>query len=121
MSKKLDVKKEYIAGIVLSEALTEEVRALVSEMRATPESEIVRLRSIALLHEAVETNLNFYLLIPARQLKLNSIGIKLLNMGARTVLKLINSVGHKLAGKLTAKQMLFVADFIEEQLLAQRK
>ena len=120
MSKKLEVKKDYIAGVILSEALTEEVRALVSEMRESPESEEVRLRSVALLHEAVETNLNHYLLIPSRQLKLNSIGLRLLNMGAITVLKLINSVGHKLAGKLTAEQMLFVADFIEEQLLAQR-
>lgn len=118
MSKEYPVNRDYVVRIQLTGALSEQVRSFVQATRDDPENEATRTRGVELLHEAVESNLNFYLLIPARQLRLNSFGIKLLNMGAKTVLKLILSVGHKLAGRMSGKQMLYVADFVEEQLLS---
>ena len=121
MSKDHPVKREYVAGIVLTKAMSDEVRELIAEMRYDPESEYVRKRAIELTHEAVETNLNFYLQIPARELGLHAVGIGLLNMVTATVLKLTTSVGNRLIHRLTPEQMNNVADFVEEQLLWQDK
>ena len=109
--------QQQVIKIILSDSLTETVRQLVEQMRATPGCAEVRKQAIDLLHQAAETNLQFYFLTPATQLRLHSLGIKLLNMGVKTILKLILSVGHKVAGKLSNQQMLYVADFVEEQLL----
>ncbi|MDX1497852.1 MAG: hypothetical protein R3352_09875 [Salinisphaeraceae bacterium] len=117
MSKEHHHNHEQVIKIILSDSLTETVRQLVEQMRDTPGCMEVRKQAVHLLHEAAETNLQFYFLTPASQLRLHSLGIKLLNMGVKTILKLILSVGHKVAGKLSDQQMLYVADFVEEHLL----
>lgn len=117
MNNRLPVNQDYVGKVLLSEPLAEEVRELIRQIRENPESEDVRKRAIELTHEAVETNLNYYILIPARQLRLHSVGIKLLNLVVVTVLKLIPSVGHRVIGRLTPEQMEHVADLVEEQLL----
>lgn len=117
MSTEHHLDHQQVIKIILSDSLTETVRQLVQQMRDTPGCEDVRKQAVHLLHEAAATNLEFYFLTPAKQLQLHSLGIKLLNMGVKTILKLILSVGHKVAGKLSDQQMLYVADFVEEHLL----
>jgi len=118
MAERRPVNPHYVVGIRLSEPLAQETREVVRLLREAPDEPATRNRAVELLWEAAEANLDFYFLIPAHQLKVGSWAIRLLNMGTRTVLRLITSVGHRIVARLSAAQLRYVADFVEEQLLA---
>ena len=116
--EKTNSHSDYTIKVVLSESLAEETRKVVRLLRNEPKNSETGKKAIHLLRQAAEVNLSFYFTEPAKQLNIGSIGIKLLNMGANTILKLISSVGHKIVHRLSEEQFSQIADFVEMHLLA---
>ena len=107
----------YKVTILLHDTLAAETQAVVWLLRNRPDQRSSVTRAVNLLHDAVQVNLDHYFIEPARQLKIGPLGLRMLQMGTNTILKVIPSIGHKLGPRLSAEQLHFIADFIEEQLL----
>lgn len=106
-----------IIKILLSNSLAKKTEEVVWLLRNEPEKSESSRKAIQLLLDAAEVNIHFYFTEPAKQIKIGSIGIKLINMGVNTILKLISSVGNKIVKRLSADQLGQIADFVELHLL----
>jgi hypothetical protein len=114
---KINTHSDYTIKIMLSDSLTKETEKVVWMLRNEPDNPKSGQRAVELLREATEVNLKFYFTDPAKELKVGTVGLKLLVAGANTVIKLISSVGPRLVKKLDPKQLGHFADFVEEHLL----
>lgn len=118
--KKINDYTDYTIKIVLSESLSEETKKVVWMLRHEPHNPKSGANAVELLRQAAEVNLRFYFTEPAKDLKVGTVGLKLLVTGANTILKLISSIGHRLVKKLSHEQLGLIADFVEEHLLHHR-
>ncbi len=107
----------YIIKIVLSESLSDGTEDIVWRLRNEPNNPESGKKAADLLSKAFEENLHFYFIQPAKELKMGSIGMKILTSGINTISKLISSVAHRIVKKLSPDQLGYVADFVEEHLL----
>lgn len=113
----LNDNNDHTIKVVMSPGLSAEAKQVVAALRERPDDPESSKRAVRLLQEAVDVNLQFFFIQPAKDLGIGSISMKILTVGVNTVVKVIPSVGNKLSSRLSTEQKAKIADFVEKNLV----
>lgn len=108
-------KYDYVRiAFPITTELAHDVEQAIADIRQDPDSTDNARQGVKVILQLIDVGLDHYFLEAVRRMQLNKIGQQVIALSIRTAQRAINASIKQIITKLSAKQMLAVADFVEE-------
>jgi len=91
-----------------------EIEQAIRNIRLDPRSNAYAKQGVEVIITLIDMGLDFYFLEAVRRMQLNKLGQQVITLSIRTARRGIGTAVKQIVTKLSATQMLAIADFIEE-------